>query len=222
MTIIQEMWHFAVSQGKQFMDCVIFSEKGEQLFTNSCFLKLQKGFVNMNFDKEDNFITVIMNDHSEVEIQKLLNGFVATEYQLTSNSYAYENESKELKDTSSKSAQSQDMVPGLVEIKEITKKGAKTGTKSFFCHFCGKEFLNSVKLKVHKYQVHKPNNEAFKCTICCKIMKTKSILYKHMFIHSDPRFSCNHCSRVWIVKSQNLIFISKLNLISFSLEFNLI
>ena len=202
MTIIQEMWHFAVNQGKQFMDCLILSNRGTPLFTNICFLQLQKGFLNMNLDEKENFITVIMNDYSEVDIKDLFNGFVVTEHQLSLNEEFIESGTiEEFKETIS---QTTEIEPGPVELKEITretvqvKRGVK---KSFLCHFCGKEFLNSIKLKVHKYQVHSNNEEAFKCSICYKVMKTKSILYKHMFIHSEPRFSCIHCSRVWIIKS---------------------
>ena len=217
MTIIEEVWNFAVNQGKQFMDCVIFSDKGEKLFTNSCFLKLQKGFVNMNFDKEDDFITVIMN-HSVDEIKKLFNGFVlTTDYQLHFNLESGGREKYE-EDTIS---QSKDTPLGL-ELQEIAIKAPvqakRVPKKTHLCHECGKDFSSSIKLAVHRFQVHSSNEALYKCTICSKVLKTKSILYKHMFIHSEPRFSCIHCSKVWIVKSQNLIFISKQNLISISLE----
>lgn len=207
MTIIQEVWHFAVSQDKQFMDCVIASNKGEHLFTNTCFLKLQMEFLNMNFDEKDNCVTVIMKDYSVDEIIKLFNGYVITDVidsesgrnQVSENTIRNENN---------------DMEPELVELKErrsnATVQGKRGTKKSSLCHVCGKEFLTSIKLAVHKFQVHSMNEESYKCSICFKVMKTKSILYKHMFIHSDPRFSCIICSRVWIVKS---LYKSHLNLI---------
>lgn len=199
MTLVQEMWKFAVSQGKQFMDCIIFSKEKKQILTNRCFLQIQKEFLNMNIDEKEGSITVIMSDHSENEIQNLFNGYVVTD-QLTLNLKSFESGSSD--ECQDKIGPGQEM-PHELERRErkMTFQTKQTTIKSYLCYVCGKEFSNSRKLTVHKYQVHSNNQEAYTCKICHKVMKTKSNLHTHMYIHAEPRFCCINCSRVWIVDS---------------------
>ena len=197
------------------MNCVIFSRKGEHLFTNTCFLTLQKEFVNMttlDVYLEDNFTSVIMNDHSEDEIKDYFNGFVVTEHQLSlisepfesgKESRDFEPEPLELTREGSIQAKPGETISLSQDLEPLRKRSIQAkpgGKKSFLCQYCGKEFVNSTKLKVHKFDVHS-NNKDYNCSICGKVLKTKTTLYHHKFIHSEPRFSCIRCSRVWIVKS---------------------
>ena len=67
-------------------------------------------------------------------------------------------------------------------------------TTSFHCEFCGKEFINSLKCRKHRYQVHK--DAVYNCKLCKASFKTKSILNNHLKTHNEPMFSCDFCQMV--------------------------
>ncbi|CAH2987567.1 unnamed protein product [Chilo suppressalis] len=59
------------------------------------------------------------------------------------------------------------------------------------CDVCGKSFLNTKRLKVHK-RTHEAGN--FECTVCGKVLKTKISRSNHMEnAHSKRQMKCQIC-----------------------------
>ena len=229
MNWIEEVWNFAVKHTNQFMDCLIVT-KGRELFTNRCFLQTLTKTMKIKLpgsENENSFLKVLMPDHSEAEVKSFLYGFVITssfnekverEDSLTplnnichvANLPVLENEKFSQQESTEEVLSLDDInneLGGHFTSKKHSKifednKGSKK-KKSFLCHYCGKDFLSSIKLKKHKYQVHPSKEGENVCIICSKSLKTKSSLHNHMLTHSEPKFNCEQCSRVGIVKNPN-------------------
>ncbi|KAG7298340.1 hypothetical protein JYU34_017943 [Plutella xylostella] len=60
------------------------------------------------------------------------------------------------------------------------------------CDVCGKSFINSKRLKVHK-RTHESG--AFPCNLCGKVLKTKTSKANHMETHSKRILKCQICSQ---------------------------
>ena len=228
MNWIEEVWNFAVKHTDQFMDCLIVTNEGREFFTNRCFLQNLTKTMKIKLpgsENENSILKVLMPDHSEAEVKKLLDGFVITssfndkdeqEDSLTPfNNICHDAnlpvpESYKLSQQESiVEVQSLDDVNNELGSHFKNKKHSKifednkstNKKKSFLCHYCGKDCKTSIKLKKHKYQVHPATEGTNVCNICSKSLKTKSSLHNHMLTHSEAKFNCEQCFRVGIVKT---------------------
>ena len=125
-----------------------------------------------------------MPDHSAAEISNLIRGFICGQKSFS------ETCDDVLKQETNMFSQQEFSVPPIAS----NKTQATPGRKTFQCSSCGKMCDNYKQLKVHKYQVHPLNYGTIKCEICSKILKTKSSLINHMFIHNSSSFACPKCS----------------------------
>ena len=76
------------------------------------------------------------------------------------------------------------------------KRPAATPKKRFICNECGKSFVQSFYIKIHKRTVHS-GEKSYSCDKCEKSFGTSSNLGSHtILIHSEVRpFPCNQCEK---------------------------
>lgn len=199
-------------EAPEFMDCEISTKTGT-LLTNKCFLSLSNLFFPRLKQVNQNNITVIMPSHTHSEILKELLGFAKKKEFSKDQSMCETKGNQELLDmrgdieTVNKTVlmpkASSIEVENNVKLTEFIKMPMKpklqhnvtrTSTTFFHCEFCGKEFINSLKCRKHRYQVHK--DTVYNCEFCLASFKTKSILNNHLKTHNEPMFSCEFCKMV--------------------------
>ncbi|XP_055613787.1 zinc finger protein 333-like [Uranotaenia lowii] len=72
----------------------------------------------------------------------------------------------------------------------------RTHTKQFSCEHCGKQFVESHKLRRHIGRVHEQSEPKHECKICHKKLKTLDAVTNHIkTFHSDQEFHCKYCQR---------------------------
>ncbi|XP_037293254.1 zinc finger protein 260-like isoform X2 [Manduca sexta] len=88
------------------------------------------------------------------------------------------------------------------EIKKVVKPMKKKPNPEKLCDICGKVFVNSDKLLVHKKKVHFKN--PVKCSKCPRILASEYYLGRHMKRkHESQRdFICSACGRGFVFKTE--------------------
>uniref|UniRef100_A0A8C2B4T4 Zinc finger and BTB domain containing 16b n=1 Tax=Cyprinus carpio TaxID=7962 RepID=A0A8C2B4T4_CYPCA len=72
-----------------------------------------------------------------------------------------------------------------------------SGVKTFGCEFCGKQFLDSLRLRMHMLS-HSGSDMAVFCLLCGKRFQTQKALQQHMEIHAGMRsYVCSECERTF-------------------------
>jgi len=100
------------------------------------------------------------------------------------------------------------------ETKEVSTKEVKNlenvaepgqHESSLTCDKCGKSFVDIKKLRSHKYKHTATGKE--KCEVCGKYLKYKTTLKRHMKIHLDLPFKCEHCDKEFSKKCNMMAHI---------------
>ena len=143
-------WRFITEEATEFLNCELSTKTGK-LKTNQSFLFLSSLiWPLLNHESNEN-ISVILPNHSKEEIKKELGGYILS------------NEEQSVKELTD---EHQIIVPPESDINDdyfsesnltmskvkLTAKSRQS--KSFQCEVCGKEFNNSKKFRMHRFQVH--------------------------------------------------------------------
>ena len=191
MDLFKSTWNF-VCRNREHLDCEIFSAT-RTFLTNKCFLfsincSLIQGLSSSSIIEGN--LKIIMNDFSEEEVIKEMKGFV-----YYGNTLFQDEDNFEL--------------PGGVWLTPTSKsdsihpkpkyrrehRGINLEKNCHICDLCGKEFVGSKSLWMHKSQVHQGKNH--QCTVCLKSFNTSLILKSHIKqIHEGHKFSCIKCQKV--------------------------
>ena len=209
--MLTEIWKFIIREAPEFLDCEISTKTG-QILTNRCFLSLSSLiFPRLKQVYQNNITAVIMPSHTESEILMELSGFAIKKEFIQHQSMRETKSNQELlemrgdietvnktvlPEASSIEVESDEKLPQFVKrpVKRRLQHNVTQKNTSFQCEFCGKEFINSKKCRMHRYQVHK--DAIYSCEFCRASFKTKSILNNHLKTHNEPMFSCEFCQRV--------------------------
>ncbi|XP_029111377.1 zinc finger and BTB domain-containing protein 16-A isoform X2 [Scleropages formosus] len=82
---------------------------------------------------------------------------------------------------------------------EATKNDRQphSGVKTYGCEFCGKRFLDSLRLRMHRLSHSGPDMAVF-CLLCGKRFQTQTSLQQHMEVHADVHsYTCSECERTF-------------------------
>ena len=190
-------------EAPECLDCEISTKTGT-LLTNKCFLSLSNLFFSTLKHVYQNKITVIMPSHTHSEILKELLGFAKRKEFIQDKSMCdmggdIETVNETVLMLEASSFEDESNIKSTEFIKMPLKRKLQHDvplkrTTSFQCEFCGKEFINSLKCRKHRYQVHK--DAVYNCKLCRASFKTKSILNNHLKTHNEPMFSCDFCQMV--------------------------
>ena len=202
--MISEFWKF-IQAAPDFLDCEILTKTGT-LLTNKCILSLSKLFWPILKQCNQTNIIIILPSHTQSEILEELLGFANKKDILQEKSICESKRGNELfqggdsennfdksimmkvKNKFTESIQQMPKPPG------VQSNVTQGRPNSYQCEHCGKEFLNSKKCRMHRYQVHSVT--VYNCEICSASFKTKYILSNHLKVHNEPMFSCEFCQKV--------------------------
>ena len=82
---------------------------------------------------------------------------------------------------------------------------SRSRSTSKICPICGLLFQSAAKLTHHKYDVHPKVKDKFECLKCFMKFPYQHLLNKHnLRKHSDLKFFCSHCSKLFSLKSNLL------------------
>ena len=209
--MLSEIWKFIIYQAPEFLDCEISTKTGT-LLTNRCFLSLSNLiFPRLKQVYQNNITVIIMPSHTHSEILMELSGFAKKKEFIQDQSLCETKSNQELleKRGDIQTVNKTVLMPeaSFIEVEsneKLTKfkrplkrrlqHNVTRKTTFFQCEFCGKEFINSKKCRMHRYQVHK--DAVYDCEFCRASFKTKSILNNHLKTHNEPMFTCEFCKMV--------------------------
>ena len=86
-------------------------------------------------------------------------------------------------------------------------KDRHLGNKRYKCKICGKAFVTLSAIEPHMgtHRVERP----YKCALCPKSFKTKKYLRSHKEVHSDRKFPCQVCGKVFNLPNVLLVHMKR-------------
>ena len=86
-------------------------------------------------------------------------------------------------------------------------KDRHLGNKRYKCKICGKAFVTLSAIEPHMgtHRVERP----YKCALCPKSFKTKKYLRSHKEVHSDRKFPCQVCGKVFNLPNVRLVHMKR-------------